>query len=309
MCQRTRLSISDAALGLALSSRAATLFTLLLCVLHPPLANAVSADELDDVRAIFAERCTFRDYATFHEQVQCAERNSPSGPALEVFERLASQVESHMRAHGISDYDARVNLLQLLSQEQRNLNSESRAGALPDKPQLTAQQQYALKNLRGCLSDQSALAMEVTCLHSTYMSSGAMASFIEPLDRQAQQLLQAARSNSMPETEARRQLWAAVADRDGGPAAPQTSYASHVNERRYSRPDPAPRPTFAERFRQGLQAAQEAPLAPYKQKCAAFGFAQGTPEFAQCVQQQYNAAQPGRPITCMAGPVFLQCQQ
>jgi len=57
------------------------------------------------------------------------------------------------------------------------------------------------------------------------------------------------------------------------------------------------------------KAMQEAPLVPYKQQCLGFGFAEGTPEFAQCVQRQYNAAQPARPIVCTADPVFLTCEQ
>jgi hypothetical protein len=56
-------------------------------------------------------------------------------------------------------------------------------------------------------------------------------------------------------------------------------------------------------------AMQEAPLVPYKQKCLSFGFEQGTPAFAQCVQREYNAAQPARPIVCTADPLFLTCEQ
>ena len=56
-------------------------------------------------------------------------------------------------------------------------------------------------------------------------------------------------------------------------------------------------------------AMQEAPLIPYKQKCRSFGFTEGTPEFAGCVQREYNSAQPARPITCTADPVFLTCEQ
>jgi hypothetical protein len=55
------------------------------------------------------------------------------------------------------------------------------------------------------------------------------------------------------------------------------------------------------------KAMQDAPLIPYKQKCLSFGFTEGTPEFAQCVQRQYNAAQPAQPVGADFEPP-LQCQ-
>jgi hypothetical protein len=78
-------------------------------------------------------------------------------------------------------------------------------------------QQYAVNNLRGCLHGDSPLAMEVTCIHSTFLSTSApdALSAIQPIEERAQELLREARSNAISEVEAQRQLSASVADWDG----------------------------------------------------------------------------------------------
>jgi TPR repeat protein len=78
-------------------------------------------------------------------------------------------------------------------------------------------QLHAIKNVRGCLHDNSTLAMEVICIHSTFLSSTSSpdaVSVVRPIDERAQELLQEARSNAISEVDAKRQLSAFVADWD-----------------------------------------------------------------------------------------------
>jgi hypothetical protein len=74
-----------------------------------------------------------------------------------------------------------------------------------------------------------------------------------------------------------------------------------------------PTATGANGTSQALQALgkalEQAPLAPYRRKCTNFGFQDGTPEFAQCVQREYNLAQPQAPILCNANPMGINCFQ
>jgi len=290
--------------------------------LHLSVAHAVSADEMDAVRTVFSDRCTaLAGYSKLHTQIECVDKYATAGPALQLFDRLAAQAENDIQLRGITDDDARVTLGHLLSKERERLNA---SGEPASKPELTSLQRGEARGLRWCLDDRSALETEVYCLHNMFLSRSAPA-FLQSFDQRAHGLLQEVRSKGISESDAQTELRRALTDLDGGPTAPQphdtnpnpSEFLDRLDQnrqRRYVPQEPAPPPSsVGERFRQGLQAAavamQDAPLAPFKQKCRSFGFAEGTPEFAGCVQREYNAAQPGRPITCTTDPLFLTCEQ
>jgi clan AA aspartic protease (TIGR02281 family) len=80
---------------------------------------------------------------------------------------------------------------------------------------------YSATPLRYCLSDNGDLWMEASCLHSTYRSHPSSAAAMEPIEQRVQDLVEAVRSGRISETEARRHVWAAIAELDGRQSAPK----------------------------------------------------------------------------------------
>jgi hypothetical protein len=110
-----------------------------LCLLDAPLIHAVSAHELDVIHDIFRDRCNFPEYATLHAQIQCVDQSAPSGPALQLFDRLAKEVEQDMQSRNLSDYRARTDLLHVLSQEEENLFKHRYTEEVPQTQPTTSQ--------------------------------------------------------------------------------------------------------------------------------------------------------------------------
>jgi Zn-dependent protease with chaperone function len=78
------------------------------------------------------------------------------------------------------------------------------------------QKQRVAQQVRECLDGNSPLAMQVTCMHSTYLSESSPG-FLESADRQAQEILGDVRANKLSESDARQQLLCAL---DGPHASP-----------------------------------------------------------------------------------------
>lgn len=66
---------------------------------------------------------------------------------------------------------------------------------------------------------------------------------------------------------------------------------------------------FAKTQQENSVRMQAVQMAPYVQQCRGFGFTDDTPQMAQCVQAQYNAAnrQPV-PLNCARYDTGLVCQ-